>query len=172
MDDQSRRGHHQDLRYREQREGDLRRLQRALTRSSQRDPQPVQRVLESRRALRRDRPFARDGVQRCHEGHRRQPGRVCVGVGFSGNLGSGRLPEGRPRGQDRGRRSARVPDHASQRVWRAQHSRHWRQAHPTDSQRHQHRLGGRRERRFDQPARHHVQQPGWQARARRAGYGA
>ena len=60
-----------------------------------------------------------------------------------------RPPEGRVRHEDRRRRGARVPDDARERLRRAQHPGHRRQAHPADPQRHQHRR-----RRRDQRPRH------------------
>ena len=55
-----------------------------------------------------------------------------------------RLPESTPRLEDRRGRGARVPDHAVQRLRRAQHPGHRRQAHPADPQRHEHRCRRRR----------------------------
>ena len=80
----------------------------------------------------------------------RRPSRACGCAAFVSATGLGRhprrrrLPQGALRRQDRRRRGARVPDDAGERVRRAQHPGHRRQAHPADPQRDEHRRRGRR----------------------------
>ena len=64
-------------------------------------------------------------------------------TGSAGTIGRGRLPEGAVRRAHRRGRGARVPDDAPQRLRRAQHPGHRRQARAAHPQRHEHRRGGR-----------------------------
>ena len=66
--------------------------------------------------------------------------------GLGRHSGRGRPPEGRLRRPHRGGRGARVPDDALQRLRRAQHPGHRRQAHTPHPQRLQHRHRHRRQR--------------------------
>ena len=69
---------------------------------------------------------------------------VRVGHRFGRHAGRRRLPEGAPRRAHRRGRGARVPDAALQRLRRAQHPGHRRQARPADPQRDEHRRRRRR----------------------------
>jgi cysteine synthase len=68
-----------------------------------------------------------------------------------------RPAQGGVRRQDRRRRGARVPDDARERLRRAQHPGHRRQAHPADPQRHQHRRRRRHLRQVDRRTRRPLQ---------------
>ena len=83
--------------------------------------------------------------------------RLHVGHRLGRDARRRRLPEGALRLADRRRRGARVPDDALQRLRRAQHPGHRRQAHPADPQRDEHRRRGGRLRPRDRPARRAVQ---------------
>ena len=61
--------------------------------------------------------------------------------GSAGTLAAGDYLKDAPRHPYCGRRGPRMPDDALQRIRRAQHPRHRRQAHPADPQRDEHRLG-------------------------------
>ena len=67
------------------------------------------------------------------------PRRVRVGHRLGRHDRRRRPPEGAVRHADRRRRGARVPDDARERLRRAQHPGHRRQAHPADPQRDEHR---------------------------------
>ncbi len=135
-------------------------LRRAGGRSRQRHLQPVLRVPQPPGPLPGDRPGAGPGV--------RPPPLVLAvagagAAGVRGRVGVGRharrrgLPEGAVRIAHRRRRGARMPDHALQRVRRAQHPGHRRQAHPADPQRDQQRRRRRRLGPLDRCARRAVQ---------------
>ena len=133
-------------RHGEQRQGDLRRLQRARRGSGQLHPQPVLRVRQPPRPLRGHRPRARPRVRAVSRDGRAEL-RLAAFVSATGSAGTiaagDRLKE-QYGTQDRRRRGARVPDDAGERLRRAQHPGHRRQAHPADPQRDEHRRGGRR----------------------------
>ena len=69
---------------------------------------------------------------------------VCLGDRLGRHDRGRRLSEVAPRHADRRGRGDRVPDDAVQRLWRAQHPGHRRQAHPADPQRDEHRRRRRR----------------------------
>jgi hypothetical protein len=103
----------------------------------QRDLQPVLRVRKHLGHFARHRARAR--------AHRSPPARAnprlrlaafVSATGSAGTHGRRRLPEGPHGTRDRRGRGARVPDDALQRLRRAQHPGHRRQAHPADPQRH------------------------------------
>ena len=71
-----------------------------------------------------------------------------------------RPAEGGVRHEDRRGRGARVPDDARERLRRAQHPGHRRQAHPADPQRDEHRRRRRHQRPCDRRARRAVQHAG------------
>ena len=73
-------------------------------------------------------------------------GRLRRGQRLLGYAGRRRLPEGEVRRADRGGRGGRMPDAAQQRLRRAQHPGHRRQARAADPQRHEHRFRDRRQR--------------------------
>ena len=129
------------LRHRVERQGDLRRLQRAGEGSGQLRAQPVQRVRQPSRPLHGDGsragPRVRDGPRRV--GPRPPAGRVHVGDRLGRHDRRRRPAQGRVRLADRRRRGTRVPDDARERLRRAQHPGHRRQAHPADPQRDEHR---------------------------------
>ena len=136
--------HHPDAGHGEQRQGDLRPLRRAGARPGERDPQPVLRVREPPRPLPGDRSRARARRRGARRPDARPPsGCLRVGHRLGGDDRRGRLPQGALRDADRGGRGARVPDDAPERVRRAQHPGHRRQAHPADPQRDEHRPRGR-----------------------------
>ncbi len=61
-------------------------------------------------------------------------------TGSGGTIACGDyMKEQFPAQQNRGQRSAAMPHLAQQRLWRAPHRRHWRQARALDSQRQEHR---------------------------------
>ena len=80
------------------------------------------------------------------------PGRLRRRQRFGRHAGRGRLAEGAPRREDRRRRGARMPDDALQRLRRAQHPGHRRQAHPVHPQRDEHRRRRRGVRSRHRPA--------------------
>ena len=140
----------QHARHRVEREGDLRRLQRAGARSRQLRAQPVLRVRQPPRPLRGHRPGAcRTCSSTCATGEvGRRTGPVARRVHVGHRVGRHdrrrRPAQGAVRHADRRRRGARVPDDARERLRRAQHPGHRRQAHPADPQRHEHRRRRRR----------------------------
>ena len=133
---------HPHRRHREQRQGDLRRLQRAGEGSGELRAQPVLRVRQPPRATTRS-PAGRSRT--CSNTSARRVGRDLRLAAFTSRDRLGRHDrrrrpvEGRVRHEDRRRRGARVPDDARERLRRAQHPRHRRQAHPADPQRDEHR---------------------------------
>ena len=144
-----------------QRQGDLRRVQRAGPRPDERRAQPVLRVRQPPRPLRGHRagPGARLRPRRRRLGD--APRRVRVGDRLGGHDRRRRPPEGHVRHAHRRRRGAGVPDDAGERLRRAQHPGHRRQAHPADPQRDEHR----RRRRHLRP-RHRRARPALQLRCR------
>ena len=62
------------------------------------------------------------------------------------HAGRRRLPQGQARHEDRRGRGRRMPDAAHERLWRAQHPGHRRQARAADPQRDEHRPRDRRQR--------------------------
>ena len=109
--------------------------------------------------LRGDRPGARARV-RDRSPRRRAGLRLAAFVSATGSAGTiaagDRLKE-QLRHADRGRRGARVPDDARERLRRAQHPGHRRQAHPAHPQRDEHRRRVRRQRPGHRRARRAVQ---------------
>ena len=103
--------------------------------------QPVLRVRQPPRPLRDHRARAGARVRRGARGvgSRSAAGRVRVGHRVGRHDRRRRPAEGRVRHADRRRRGARVPDDARERLRRAQHPGHRRQAHPADPQRDEHR---------------------------------
>ena len=103
--------------------------------------QPVQRVRQPPRPLRHHRPGHGPRVRRGARGVRSgsAAGRVRVGHRVGRHDRRRRPAEGRVRHADRRRRGPRMPDDARERVRRAQHPGHRRQAHPVDPQRDEHR---------------------------------
>ncbi len=164
------RGHHPDARHREQRQGDLRPLRGARPRARHRDLQPVLGVREPPRPLRHHRAGDRDR-RRVDAGDR--PGPAPAGVRVGDRLGRDdrgrRLPQGASRVADGRGRGARVPDDAPQRLRRAQHPGHRRQAHPAHPRRDGdgHRRG--RLRPGDRPPRGHVRLAGGSGLPRSSG---
>ena len=88
------------------------------------------------------------------------PRRLRVGDRIGGHDRRRRPAQGRLRRPDRRRRGAGVPDDARQRLRRAQHPGHRRQAHPADPQRDEHRRRRRRQRPGHRPAAGDVRQRG------------
>ena len=138
--------HHPHAGHREQRQGNLRQVRRARARQAQRHPQSVLRVsqlsdplsLHRRRASIASSTRLKRDTQ--HIGWRpscRQPDRPA-------RIAAGDRPQEAPRHEDRRGRSARMSDHAVQRLRRAQHPGHRRQAHSADPQRDEHRRRDRR----------------------------
>jgi hypothetical protein len=109
---------HPHLRHRVERQGDLRRLQRAGEGPGQLHPQPVLRVREPPRPLHghraRPRPRVRDRPGRIRT--RPAAGGVHIGHRVGRHDRRRRPPEGRVRRPDRRRRGARVPDDARERL--------------------------------------------------------
>ena len=111
------------------------------------DPQPVLRVRQPPRPL-RCAPGRRSSA--CSSTLRASDPRPAARAPSSrpparpARIARRRLPEGAARHADRRRRGARVPDDARERLRRAQHPGHRRQAHPADPQRDEHRRRGRR----------------------------
>ena len=123
-------------------------LRRARARSGERDRQPVQRVRQLPRSLALHRAGARERVRSARTGAPR-PLRLAGFVaasGSSGTLGAGDYLKDEVRDADRRGRGGRMPDAAQQRLRRAQHPGHRRQARAADPQRHEHRSGDRRQR--------------------------
>ena len=153
------RGHRAHARHRVQRQGDLRQVRRAGARSGQRDRQPVQRVRQLPGALALHRAGAGDASSwRC--ARRRRDLRLAgfvVGQRLGRHARRGRLPQGEARREDRRGRGRRVPDAAHERLRRAQHPGHRRQARAADPQRHEHRPRDRRQRPGDRRAQRRVQ---------------
>ena len=89
-------------------------------------------------------PRVRDRPRR--ERPRPAAGGVHVGHRVGGHDRRRRPAQGRLRHQDRRRRGPRVPDDARERLRRAQHPGHRRQAHPADPQRDEHRRRVRHQR--------------------------
>ena len=135
--------HRADAGLREQRQGDLRRVRGARTRSAEHHLQPVLRVRQLPRALRLHRPRARADRRGDRPGGRHKVQAYVSATGSGGTLGGRRLPEGAVRRPHRRGRGAGVPDAALQRVRRAQHPGHRRQARPVHPQRDEHRPGRR-----------------------------
>ncbi len=133
-------GHRAHARHRVQRQGNLRQVRRAGARSRQRDRQPVQRVRQLPGALALHRPGAGGDLPRPAEDiEGRAPRRLRLGQRLGRHARRRRLPQGSARHQDRRRRSRGMPDPAQQRLRRAQHPGHRRQARAADPQRHEHR---------------------------------
>ena len=133
----------QDAGHGVERQGDLRRLQRAGARPDERRPQPVLRVRQPPRPLRGHRAGARARLRHRRRGVRDAPRGVRVGDRIGRHDRRRRPPEGHVRHPHRRRRGAGVPDDAGERLRRAQHPGHRRQAHPAHPQRHEHRRRGR-----------------------------
>ena len=130
----------QDAGHGVQRQGDLRRLQRAGARPDERRAQPVLRVRQPPRPLRGHRAgrWSTSSTRVAGEsGH--APRGVRVGDRVGRHDRRRRPPEGHVRHPHRRRRGAGVPDDAGERLRRAQHPGHRRQAHPADPQRDEHR---------------------------------
>ena len=109
--------------------------ERAGAGPGQRRAQPVQRVRQLPGALRAS-PGAPSRTCSSSVQARAawaEAGRLRLGQRLGRHAGRGRLAEGKPRREDRRGRGARVPDHALQRLRRAQHPGHRRQAHPATS---------------------------------------
>ena len=85
-------------------------------------------------------------------------------TGSAGTIGAGDRLKDDYGAKHRRRRGARVPDDARERVRRAQHPGHRRQAHPADPQRDEHRRDLRGQRCRHRPARRAVQHRGRPAR--------
>ena len=140
------RGHRAHARHRVQRQGDLRQVRRAGARSGQRDRQPVQRVRQlPRRTGAAPARRSRRSSSRCGKTPQglRLAGFVSAS-GSAGTLAAGDYLKAQHGTQDRRRRGGRVPDAAQQRLRRAQHPGHRRQARAADPQRHEHRPRDRR----------------------------
>ena len=127
----------------EQCQGDLRQVPRACGRSRERDLQPVCRVREPRRALPRTGAALVASSTRSSRRAVVATARLCLRDRLGRHDRRRRLPQGAVRLADRRGRGARVPDDALQRVRRAQHPGHRRQAHPADPQRDEHRRARR-----------------------------
>ena len=143
---------------REQRQGDLRRVRGARARSAEHHLQPVLRVRELPRALHLHRPRARAHRRGDRPGGQAQGPGVRLGHRVGRHARRRRLPQGAVRRAHRRGRGARVPDAALQRVRRAQHPGHRRQARAVHPQRDEHRHGRggvrRRHRRARRALRH------------------
>ncbi len=141
-----------------QRQGDLRQVRGAGARSRQRDRQPVQRVRQLPRALAVHRPGIGADF-RDPERHVAGPAarRFRFRQRLGRHAGCRRLPQGPARHEDRRGRGGRMPDAAQQRLWRAQHPGHRRQARAADPQRDQHRSGHRRQRQGHRRAQRRLQ---------------
>ena len=124
-----------------QRQGDLRRLQRAGAGPDELRAQPVLRVRQPPRPLRGHRAGARPRVRarRARRGRDLRLAAFVVGHRVGRHDRRRRPAEGQVRHADRRRRGAGVPDDARERLRRAQHPGHRRQAHPADPQRDEHR---------------------------------
>ena len=121
-------------------------MRRARARSRERHPQPVLRVRELPRPLcLHGAGASRASSSDARQGHRALGLAAFVAAsGSAGTLGAGDYLKDGARREDRRRRGARVPDHARERLRRAQHPGHRRQAHPVHPQRHEHRRRDRR----------------------------
>ena len=157
------RRHHPHAGHREQRQGNLRQVRRARARpartsssiSSPSSPIISSTITAPARAF--DRVFARlQGAA-----SELPAGGVRVGDRLGRDDRRRRLSQGAARHADRRRRGDRMPDHAEQRLWRAQHPGHRRQAHSADPQRDEHRRRDRRVR-----PRHRRAQPAVRQRCR------
>ena len=152
------RGHRAHARHRVQRQGDLRQVRRAGARSGQRDRQPVQRVRQLPRALALHRAGAGEHLPvAAQEIARPEACGLRLGQRLGGHAGRRRLSQGQARHQHRRGRGRRVPDAAHERLRRAQHPGHRRQARAADPQRHEHRPGDRRQRPGDRRPQCRVQ---------------
>ena len=121
-------------------------MRRARARPGERHPQPV---LASSGTTSPTTCAPGRALERVFESLReREPRAAPARVRLRDRLGRHarrrRLPEGAARRADRRRRGARVPDDALQRLRRAQHPGHRRQAHPAHPQRDEHRRRRRR----------------------------
>ena len=129
-------------RHGEQRQGDLRRVQRAGEGSRRTSCSTSSASSATTSATTRS-PGARSAhvfdVRARGVGSRSAAGCVRVGHRIGRHDRRRRPAEGRVRHADRRRRGARVPDDARERLRRAQHPGHRRQAHPVDPQRDEHR---------------------------------
>ena len=128
-----------------QRQGDLRRLQRAGARSRRTSCSTSSASSATTSGTTRS-PAGRWST--CSTRSARDPGmRLAAFVsatGLGGHDRRRRPAEGHVRHAHRRRRGAGVPDDAGERLRRAQHPGHRRQAHPADPQRHEHRRRRRR----------------------------
>ena len=137
--------HRPHARLGKQRQGDLRRLRRARTRSGQYRLQSVLRVRQLRRPpLVHRRRFGARLPRACRRSAARPARRLRLGHRLGGHDCGGRPPQSDARRKDRGGRGGRMPDIALQRLRRAQHPGHRRQARAADPQRHEHRRRHRR----------------------------
>ena len=89
-------------------------------------------------------PALRRVFEACERRARARLAGFVAASGSAGTLGGGRLSEGEVRRPHRRGRGQRVPDPVAQRLWRAQHPGHRRQARAAHPQRHEHRSRRRR----------------------------
>ena len=138
---------HPHRRHREQRQGDLRRLQRAGARSRPTSCSTSSASSATTSATTRS-PGARwttcSSTSRGASGRDLRLAAFVSATGSAGTIAAGDRLKDDVRHADRRRRGARVPDDARERLRRAQHPGHRRQAHPADPQRDEHRRRRRR----------------------------
>ena len=127
-----------------QRQGDLRCLPCPGARRAKPDPQSVLGIRELHRAPRRHRTGPGADIRGAQRGRKQDGARVRMRLRVGRNAGGRRLAQALARHPDLRRRSAGMSDASLQRLWRAQHPGHRRQACAAHSQRHGHRFRDRR----------------------------
>ena len=127
--------------HREQRQGNLRQVRGARARQAQRHSQSVLGIRELSHPLSLHRTRVRSRVRRASSANTKdyRLAAFVSATGSAGTIAAGDRSEEAARHEDRRRRSGRMPDDALQRLRRAQHPGHRRQAHSAHPQCHEHR---------------------------------